>query len=193
MRKSILAIGEPMAGKTTALEKLALNFPNFFTHISTGNLMRQFVEQNPSHPITTEELKPMFAGGALASDETTAHIFNSYVQTLDTNLILLLDGVIRKTTQIEFEYTLDLKLLGVMHFDVSKLSDEELLQRALNRGRSEETPEVVAQRRANYRKSTEPLVHYYRGRGLLENIDASKNKADTYTQVATRSIKLILK
>ena len=51
------------------------------------------------------------------------------------------------------------------------MPEEELFKRLAGRGRADDTPEVIRQRLAAYRKQTEPLLAYYAGRGLLKSID----------------------
>ena len=52
-----------------------------------------------------------------------------------------------------------------------QVPEEELFRRLAGRGRADDTPEVIRQRLAAYRKQTEPLLDYYRRRHLLEGID----------------------
>ena len=49
-----------------------------------------------------------------------------------------------------------------------QVPEEELFQRLAGRGRADDKPEVIRQRLVAYRKQTEPLLDYYRRRGLLQ-------------------------
>jgi adenylate kinase len=48
---------------------------------------------------------------------------------------------------------------------------DELVRRSLLRGRADDTEEVIRERQRVYREKTEPLIGYYRERGLLREID----------------------
>ena len=53
--------------------------------------------------------------------------------------------------------------------------EEELVRRAILRQRgADDREEVVRERLRVYREKTEPLVEYYRGRGLLREIDGNR-------------------
>ncbi len=50
-----------------------------------------------------------------------------------------------------------------------QVPEEELFRRLAGRGRADDTPEVIRQRLVAYRQQTEPLLDYYRQRGLLKS------------------------
>ena len=56
----------------------------------------------------------------------------------------------------------------------SRCPEEELVRRALLRGRGDDSEEVVRERLRVYREKTEPLIGYYRERGLLREIDGNR-------------------
>jgi adenylate kinase len=60
---------------------------------------------------------------------------------------------------------------------------ERLLVRAKVEGRSDDTPEVVRRRLREFDETTRPLVEYYRARGLLRSIDASRGKDEVTSDI----------
>jgi len=50
--------------------------------------------------------------------------------------------------------------------------------------RSDDTPEVLEHRIAQYREKTEPLVEYYQRRGLLWTLKAADDPAEVSAQIA---------
>jgi adenylate kinase len=48
------------------------------------------------------------------------------------------------------------------------------VRRALLRGRGDDKEEVIRERLRLYREKTEPLIGYYRERGLLREIDGNR-------------------
>jgi adenylate kinase len=83
-----------------------------------------------------------------------------------------MDGFPRTQAQAE---AVD-RLLGARGRQVDRVvlievDEDELVQRMMGRaaqeGRSDDTPEAFRKRLAVYREQTEPLVSYYRSRGLV--------------------------
>jgi adenylate kinase len=57
--------------------------------------------------------------------------------------------------------------------------DAELMRRLLARAalehRSDDTPEIIAQRLALYHEVTSPIISWYRDRGILVSVDAMRS------------------
>jgi adenylate kinase len=57
--------------------------------------------------------------------------------------------------------------------------DAEVMRRLLARAalehRSDDTPDIIAQRLALYQEVTSPIVSWYRGRGILVSVDAMRS------------------
>src|ERR1039457_6335278 len=57
--------------------------------------------------------------------------------------------------------------------------DAEVMRRLLARAalehRSDDTPDIIAERLALYREVTSPIVSWYRGRGILVSVDAMRS------------------
>jgi adenylate kinase len=58
-----------------------------------------------------------------------------------------------------------------------------LLGRAQEQGRSDDTQEVIENRLAVYRDETEPLVAFYRERGVLHEVDGEGDIAKVRERV----------
>ena len=61
--------------------------------------------------------------------------------------------------------------------------EDELVRRALLRGRADDREEVIRERLRVYREKTEPLIGYYRERGLLREIDGNRPVEDVTAQM----------
>jgi len=87
----------------------------------------------------------------------------------------LLDGYPRTLPQAE-------TLAGILSRSRSELDavilvevpEDELVRRALLRGREDDKAEVVRARLQVYREQTTPLIGYYKERGLLRAIDGNR-------------------
>jgi adenylate kinase len=68
-----------------------------------------------------------------------------------------------------------------------QVSDEIALQRLLGRagveGRSDDAPNLVKHRLDLYHEKGEPLVEYYRARGLLVGIHADRTVEEVFAEV----------
>ena len=60
---------------------------------------------------------------------------------------------------------------------------ERLLERAQNQGRTDDTVEVISHRLDIYHASTEPLVDYYRERGLLRDVEGIGSIEDVTARI----------
>jgi adenylate kinase len=87
----------------------------------------------------------------------------------------LLDGYPRTLPQAETLAGIlreaDRQLDAVLLVDVPA---DELVRRTLLRGRADDQEEVIRERLRVYREKTEPLIGYYRERGLLREIDGNR-------------------
>ena len=55
---------------------------------------------------------------------------------------------------------------------------DRLRARAAEQGRADDTPEVISHRLTVYAEATAPLIDFYRGRGILLEVDADRPVAD---------------
>jgi adenylate kinase len=101
-----------------------------------------------------------------------ARVVGERLSRRDTARGFLLDGYPRTLAQAEtLERVLDERGEGL---DVALLIDapeDELVARALGRGRQDDREEVLRERLRVYRERTAPLVGYYEERGLLRRVD----------------------
>lgn len=168
-RPRIVLLGPPGAGKGTQAELLAgqLGVPA----ISTGDMLRQAVSSGTE---LGRKVQGIMASGALVDDGTMADVVKDRLDKPDARQGFLLDGYPRTLPQAQ---TLEGILGGVgQELDAVlcvEVPEEELVRRAVLRGRADDGEEVVRERLRVYREKTEPLIGYYRERGLLYPIDGN--------------------
>jgi adenylate kinase len=67
--------------------------------------------------------------------------------------------------------------------------DGELMRRLLARAalehRSDDTPEIIAQRLALYHEVTSPIISWYRDRGILVSVDAMRSAHQVGREILT--------
>jgi len=114
--------------------------------------------------------------GDLVGDDLMAEVVTERLDQSDTERGFLLDGYPRTASQAE-------TLRGILeggaetldHVVFIDVPEEELVRRAILRQRgADDKEDVVRERLRVYRDKTEPLVDYYRGKGLLREIDGNR-------------------
>ena len=169
MKKHILFLGAPGAGKGTQAELLSKT--NSYLHLSTGELLRKEIEMNT---ILGRQVKDIINRGELVSDELVLKIVR---QNLDKNNNgWILDGYPRNLSQAnslnKVLTEIDQPLEVVFYLDIP---EEVLVKRLLLRGRKDDTEEIIRTRINIYKKTTQPLIKYFRDISLLEHIDADRD------------------
>lgn len=180
MRLDLLLLGPPGAGKGTQAKRLAA--VRGIPQIATGDMLRAAMASGTE---LGRRVKPIYDRGDLVPDELMVALIRERLGEPDTSAGFVLDGFPRTIPQAE---ALDEMLAEIGRALACvlelQLPEEEavrrLLGRALEEGRSDDTPEVIRRRLQVYREQTEPLAAYYLGRGILVGIDA----AGTVAQVA---------
>ena len=168
MKKHLLFLGAPGAGKGTQAELLSQT--NSYLHLSTGELLRKEIEMKTNLGKTVQDT---INRGELVSDELVLKIVS---QNLDKNNNgWILDGYPRNLSQagslnkmlIEINQPLEV----VFYLDIP---EDVLIKRLLLRGRKDDTEETIRTRVDIYKKTTQPLIQYYKNLSLLKYIDADR-------------------
>jgi adenylate kinase len=152
----ILFFGPPGSGKSVQGQLLVEK--NGWQWLSTGDVFR-----NSKDP---EVLKRM-STGELIDDALTNKVLDNAIQGVGKATRLVLDGYPRNIDQVE--WLMDYlpkqgrRIECVVLFEVPR---EELINRLADRGRTEDTPEVISRRLDIYQEKTSPVVEYYRKSGV---------------------------
>ena len=162
----VVLLGPPGAGKGTQAVKLAekLGIPQ----ISTGELFRNNIKRGTELGL---EAKRYLDAGDLVPSELTNALVDKRLDEPDASGGFILDGYPRSVEQAQaLDRMLDArsaKLDSVLEF---RVRDEELLKRLKDRGRADDTEEVIRNRMQVYRDETAPLLEYYDG--TVKTVDA---------------------
>jgi adenylate kinase len=174
MALDIVILGPPGAGKGTQAKRISAE--TGIPHIATGDMLRQAMDSETEMGV---RIKPTYDAGDLVPDDLMIELIRERLSAPDTSDGFILDGFPRNVAQAEaFDRMLeeiDRLLLTVLYFQVpDELAVERLHVRALQEGRTDDTPEIIRHRLEVFHKSTEPVVEYYRSKGILVGIHAER-------------------
>jgi adenylate kinase len=175
----ILLLGAPGAGKGTQSALLAerLGIPA----VSTGDLLRGAVAAG--NPLG-RRVADVLAAGGLVEDGLMAELVGERLGRPDAQAGFLLDGYPRTAEQARaLEGLLEGLDGGLDAVVYLRVPEETLVRRALGRGRQDDREEVVRERLRLYRENTEPLIGYYRERGLLREVDGARPMGEVTSQI----------
>lgn len=157
----ILLIGPQGSGKSTQGKLLAeyLQIP----YISTGDIFRQIATKDSEEG---KEIKQIIESGNLVDDQTTAGLLKNRIEQEDCSQGFIIDGYPRNLEQVSLVPTLNFD--KVLYINVL---EQEVVARLLKRGRIDDTEEGIKRRLNLYREQTQPLLDYYKSKGILVEVN----------------------
>jgi len=167
MKKKLLFIGPPGAGKGTQANLFSKKYGH--DHLSTGDLLRDEVS---SGSVLGTKAKALMNQGELVSDELVLSIVEGRLVMSQKGW--LLDGFPRNVNQANSLKKLLEKINQPLEAVISiQIPDNYLIKRLLERGREDDTEEVITNRLKIYSEKTAPLIDLYRKQGILEVINGN--------------------
>jgi adenylate kinase len=173
----LVLLGPPGSGKGTQATRLAHRLA--IPQLSTGDMLRAAVSAGNS---IGRKAKAVMERGELVPDELVVAAVAERIWRPDARIGFILDGFPRTIAQAmaldDILLTDALKLDCVLEL---KVDEEVLLSRILNRAkeaktnghtvRADDTEAALKVRLEEHRRQTEPLIDYYRTKGILKSID----------------------
>ncbi|MDQ2970222.1 MAG: adenylate kinase [Acidobacteriota bacterium] len=174
----VIFLGPPGSGKGTQAKLLSqrLGIPA----ISTGEILRAAVREGTALGL---QAKAVMDAGELVSDDLMIALIRDRIGAPDASAGFILDGFPRTVEQAA---ALERLLAGnggalsaVVNLSVPEaVLVDRLHGRSKDEGRSDDRPETILERLRVYHQKTEPLVGYYRGKGLLADVDGMGDIAE---------------
>ena len=163
-----LLLAPPGAGKGTQGVGLAETYG--VPYLATGDLLRRHVANDTR---LGRQAKSYMDRGELVPDRLVLSLVYGQVWRMPG---FVLDGFPRTLDQATEAYEWALANRRTFHVVISLLvPDAELVRRLVDRGlssgRAEDVESTIRRRLNVYRESTEPLLEFYRVRGILVEVD----------------------
>lgn len=183
----LLLIGAPGAGKGTQAGRLAARFG--ITHISSGDLLRQHVQEQTA---LGQTIKSYLDRGDLVPDSVVMDMLRKPVVAAAESGGYVLDGFPRTVEQARAAFptarALGAEVQAAIHLDVSR---DELVRRLLSRGRGSDDTEAVIDRRLQvYQEKTVPLLEYYADREWMVTVNGAQPPDAVHEEIVERLRKL---
>ena len=161
---NFVVLGPQGSGKSTQAKLLAeyLKLP----HISTGDIFRRLENEDSD---LGKRIKSKLSQGFLVADSDVNAVLTEEFAKSEYSNGVVLDGCPRNLTQAK---EFPLKFDKVVYLEVS---DEVGTERLLRRQREDDTPDVIKERLSTYHLETEPMLDFYRQRGLLVEVNGEQS------------------
>jgi adenylate kinase len=196
MGLNVIMLGAPGAGKGTQAERFASQ--HGLPKISTGDILRQGIKDNLPVALVA---KAKMDRGELVDDETIVAIVQARLTKPDTSAGFVLDGFPRTVSQARaLDRIVDERGKGPLIVVDIAVPETELIRRLAGRRicstcgenagpddgdacrrcggqliqRADDSEAVVLERLKVYRKTTEPLVDYYRSRSTFRIVNGAQ-------------------
>ena len=183
MPLDVLLLGVQGAGKGTQAKRLASEYG--LAHIATGDMLRAAIAEGT--PLG-QRVKPIYDAGELVPDDLMIELIRERLSQPDTEAGFILDGFPRTMAQAdaldEMLSQIDRPLAVVLELQIpDEVAIERLRKRAVEEGRSDDTPEAIAKRIDLYHQQTKPLVAHYRLAGNLVGIHGDRPENEVFSEI----------
>ncbi len=182
---NIIMFGPPGAGKGT--QAVLIQEKHKIKQLSTGDMLRAEVA---SESALGNTLKAIMAAGELVSDEIIIELIGNCISEPECERGFILDGFPRTVPQAEaLDEMLQHMARKIDHVVVLTVDNEILVDRIKSRAaesgetRSDDNEEVLKNRLEVYQSQTAPLLPYYKGRGVLREVDGMQSIEDVSEQI----------
>lgn len=161
---NIVVMGPQGSGKSTQAELLAkkLRLP----HVSTGDIFREIAKRDSE---LGHRISEKLSHGEMVDDADIMKVVGEHLAQSKFSNGFVLDGFPRNLYQAQNS---NHPVNQVFHL---KVSDKEGIKRLLKRGRADDSLKTISARLRLYHKLTEPVLTFYREKGILQEINGEQS------------------
>lgn len=153
-------------------------------HLSTGDAFRNAIASGTE---VGKLAKGYVDAGDLVPDDIVTRIVEETLDLPQYAASVILDGFPRSVAQAEALDTIMAKhQKRIEHVINISVGNEEITQRLLQRGRKDDTEEIIRHRLSIYDKETAPLLDFYSHHdGVLKHVDGNADVEEVYNRITT--------
>jgi adenylate kinase len=179
----VLLLGIQGSGKGTQAKRIAEEYD--IPHIATGDMLRHEIGRGTR---LGQKVETILQRGDLVPDEIMIELIRGRLEDPDTANGFVLDGFPRTMAQSDaLDEMLDeigKPLTIVFELQVpDDVARARMRKRAVDEGRSDDTPEAIENRIATYHRETVPIVQHYRLRGNLVGIHGTGTVEEVFAEI----------
>ena len=175
----IVLFGPPGAGKGTQADLLKEKFE--LLHLSTGDILREEVSNQTDLGVLA---KKFMDDGELVTDELIIEMIKNKIVSNKESKGFLLDGFPRTISQAEaLDKMLQDNSLQIDRVVSIEVPDNDLIERLLLRGRSDDNRETISNRLSVYKNQTLPIKEYYQKSNLLVDIKGDETIEEVFQSI----------
>lgn len=178
---NLILFGPPGSGKGTQSDMLVEKYG--LIHLATGNLLREEISNKTTLGL---EAKSFMDQGQLVPDEVVIGMISSAIDNNTTAKGFLFDGFPRTVAQAEaLDSLLSAKGETINLVLALQVSEEELLNRLLNRGKTsgrsdDVNAEIIKARIREYENKTAAVADYYQEAGKVRKVKGEGSIDDIF-------------
>jgi adenylate kinase len=180
MLKDIVLFGAQGSGKGTQAKMLVEHFLGQYRYFESGAILRA-LESNDN--AIGSYVKVLMDQGKLLHDALVVALFDAFYVTMKDSQRMIVDGFPRDIPQmhsfLDRMYRYNRQIIGIW-IDVPK---EVAVERAMQRGRPDDTQASVENRINTYYEQTMPIIDYIQHFGKLVKIDGTQPVEKVFADV----------
>lgn len=181
---NLVLFGPPGAGKGTQSAKLIEKYG--LIHLSTGDLLRAEISAGTTLGL---EAKKLMDQGILVPDAVVIGMIENKLKENKEAAGFIFDGFPRTEAQAQaLDHLLVGHQLAIHHMIALEVSEEELTQRLLERGKTSGRPddqneELIRKRVQEYAEKTAPVAGYYAAQHKFSGINGIGEIEEIFSQI----------
>jgi adenylate kinase len=180
---NFILFGPPGSGKGTQSVKIAEKYN--LAHISTGDIFRRNIRENT--PLG-KKVQGIMEKGELVPDEVLVEVLeDALIQARGVDGFVF-DGFPRTLRQAgDLDQIMQKRNDQVSLVVALDVNDSEIIGRLLKRaeieGRKDDTKEVIENRISVYNTQTQPLINYYKEKGLFASVNGIGSVDEIFSSI----------
>ncbi|HIA91501.1 TPA: nucleoside monophosphate kinase [Candidatus Saccharibacteria bacterium] len=169
-----LMMGQIGSGKSVQSKRISEHLDAL--RLGLGQLLR---DHYPDHP--------SLQSGDLVEHQLVVDAVKSFLDKHPMETIII-DGFPRNIEQKKWldEYVAAHPDHEIGEVFVLNVDEDTVHDRLIKRGRSDDTPEAIAKRKAVFDNEVKPLIESYRSEGLVVDIDGNQSVDDVDSQIESK-------